>query len=198
MSLSYDPTAKTLEGAPKLQLSPSGRQHLAWAQRDWVYLESMAEVTPLLDLEAHTAIKAAIQSGTAHGRREAVRVFIHYLLDEDAHYCVIPKHEFFSSQDKLGKTLTQQARHLVSATGVFNASRRYGRATGRVTAWKGDRHFGFIRQNDGEPDAYVNISDIINPDGDRLNEGTAVEYDTVRRPEGPKAIKVLVLCDVAD
>src|SRR5262249_41735831 len=193
LCLSYDPTAKTLEGAPKLHCSPSGRQHLAWALRDWVYLESMAEVTPLLDLEAHTAIKAAIQSGTAHGRREAVRVFINYLLDEDAHYCVIPIHEFFSSQDNLRKTLARQAWHLVSATGVFNASRRYGRALGHVTDWKGDRGFGFIRQNDGEQDAYVHISDVINPGGDRLKVGTAVEYDLVPGLVKPKAIKVLVL-----
>src|SRR5262249_6013757 len=140
----------------------------------------------------------AIQSGTAHGRREAIRVFINYLLDEDAHYCVIPKHEFYSSQDNLGKTLAQQARHLVSATGVFNASRRYRRALGPGPAWKRDRGFGFIRQDDGEQDAYVHISDVINPDGDRLNVGTAVEYDIVLGPERPKAIKVLVLSDAAD
>ena len=36
LCLSYDPTANRLEHAPKLQISPSGRQHLAWAQRDWV------------------------------------------------------------------------------------------------------------------------------------------------------------------
>src|SRR5262249_12065082 len=165
------PTAKRLGDAPKLQISPSGRQHLAWAQRDWVYLESMAEVTPLLDLEAHTAIKAAIQSGTPHGRREAIRAFINYLLDEDAHYCVIPKHQYYSSQENLRKTLAQQARHLVSAAGILHASRRYGRALGKVTAWKGDRRFGFIRQNDGEPDAYVHISDVINPDGDQIKVG---------------------------
>jgi cold shock CspA family protein len=198
LCLSYDPTAKTLDDAPKLQISPSGRQHLAWAQRDWVYLESMAEVTPLLDLEAHTAIKAAIQSGTAHGRREAVRDFIKYLLDEDEHYCVIPKHEYYSSQDNLRKTLGQQARALVSAAGVLNASRRYGRALGHVTAWKTDRGFGFIRQNDGEPDAYVHINDVLNPDGNQIGVGSTVEYDSVPGPERPKAIKVLVLSDAAD
>jgi cold shock CspA family protein len=198
LCLSYDPTAKRLEDATKLQISPSGRQHLAWAQRDWVYLESMAEVTPVLDLEAHTAIKAAILSGTAHGRREAIRAFINYLLDEDAHYCVIPKHQYYSSQDNLRKTLAQQARHLISAAGILHASRRYGRALGYVTAWKGDRGFGFIRPNDGEPDAYVHISDVINPDGDQLKVGAAVEYDPVHGSEGPRAVKVLVLADVAD
>jgi len=108
----------------ELQISPSGRRHLAWAQRDWVNLESMAEVTPLLDLEAHTAIKAAFQSNTAHGRREAVRVFINYLLGEDAHYCVIPKHVYYSSQDNFCRTLVQQARLLVSTAGGLNAARR--------------------------------------------------------------------------
>ncbi len=198
LCLSYDPTAKKLEDAPKLQLSPSGRQHLAWAQRDWVYLESMAEVTPLLALESYTAIKAAVQSGTAIGRREAVRVFINYLLDEDAHYCLVPKHEYYSSQDKLRKTLAQQARSLVSAAGVLHASRRYGRAMGYVTTWKSDRGFGFIRQNDDAPDAYVHISDVLNPDGDHLKVGSTVEYDTVPHPDRPKAIKVLVLSDATD
>src|SRR5262249_27924555 len=198
LCLSYDPTAKTLEGAPKLHCSPSGRQHLAWAQRDWVYLESMAEVTPVLDLEAHTAIKAALQSDTAHGRRQAVRVFINYLLDEDAHYCVIPKHEFYASQDNLRKRLAQQSQSLISAAGVLHASRRYGRALGQVTTWKCDRRFGFIRQNDGDPDAYVHIDDVLNPEGDQIKVGSTVEYDTVPGQERPKAIKVLVLSDATD
>jgi hypothetical protein len=50
-------TQQVLPGAPKLQISPSGRQHPAWAQRDWVYLESMAEVTPLLDLEVESFLE---------------------------------------------------------------------------------------------------------------------------------------------
>ena len=156
----------------------------------------MAEMTPLLDLEAHTAIKAAMQGGTAHGRREVVRVFINYLLDEDAHYCVIPKHDYYSSQDKLRRTLVQQARSLVSAAGVINASRRYGRSLGYVIAWKGDRGFGFIRQNDGELDAYVHISDVLN--GDQMKVGVTVEYDTIPQPDKPRAIKVLVLSDAED
>src|SRR5262249_50241031 len=98
----------------------------------------------------------------------------------------------------LRKTLAQQARCLVSAAGVLQASRRYGRALGYVTTWKGDRGFGFIRQNDGEPDAYVHITDVINPDGDQLKEGAAVEYDTVPQPERPRAVKVLVLSDATD
>src|SRR5262249_34941566 len=96
--LSYDPTARKIEETAKIQISPCGRQHLTWAQQDWVYLESMAEVTPLLDAEAVGYVRENMQSGTAHGRRNAVRRFIQYLLAEDDHYCITPKHEYYSSQ----------------------------------------------------------------------------------------------------
>jgi cold shock CspA family protein len=198
LCLSYDPTAKKLEEAPKIQIAPSGRQHLSWGQRDWVYLESMAEVTPLLDLETHTAIKAAIQSGTAHGRRDAVRRFINYLLEEDAHYCLIPKHEYYLSQVNLRKTLAQQARSLASFFGVANASGRYGRTLGYVTTWKVDRSFGFIRQNNGDPDAYVHINDVIYPIDGQIKSDSPVEYDVVPGHDRPRAVRVIVFAQDQD
>src|SRR5262249_36134152 len=35
--LSYDPIARKIEETAKIQISPCGRQHLTWAQQDWVY-----------------------------------------------------------------------------------------------------------------------------------------------------------------
>jgi cold shock CspA family protein len=154
----------------------------------------MAEVTLLLDPEIQSSIKADMADGTAHGRRNAVRSFIKYLLDEDAHYCIIPKHEYYLSQSTICKTLKKQIEALASVAGVLSASRRYGRTFGRVTAWKSGA-FGFIRQNNGEPDAYVHLYDVINPVGDQLKVGSSVEYDIVAHPDRPRAIKVVVLDD---
>ena len=62
LCLGYDPTRHGLEGTSKVELSPSGRQHLNWAKSDWVYLESMAEITPLYDDQAAETIKNALAS----------------------------------------------------------------------------------------------------------------------------------------
>ncbi len=48
LCLSYDPTRTSIEEVDRIEVSPSGRQHLNWALNDWVYLEAMLEVTPLL------------------------------------------------------------------------------------------------------------------------------------------------------
>jgi hypothetical protein len=48
LCLSYDPTTEGIKATVKVEIAPSGMQHLAWAQRDWVYLESMSVVDPIV------------------------------------------------------------------------------------------------------------------------------------------------------
>ena len=194
LCLAYDPTAKSIDKAIKIQLSPSGRQHLTWALKDWVYLETMAEVTPLLDPDAVSKIRADLHEGSPHRRRDAIRTFLHYLLDEDGHYCTIPKHDYYASQQTIRSTLRQQIEALGTAVGLASASSRYGRNLGRVATWKNDKGFGFIRQANGSPDAFVHISDVLNQVGSHLQEGASVEYDLVaQQDDKPKAIRVIVL-----
>jgi cold shock CspA family protein len=64
---------------------------------------------------------------------------------------------------------------------------------GTLTTWKRPANYGFIRQNSGAEDAYLHISDVLNPPNDHLNEGCYVEYDIVPQPDRPKAVRVVVL-----
>src|SRR5262249_16308014 len=45
----YDATVISITDAEKIQISPSGEQHLHWAMRDFEYASAMAEVTPIYD-----------------------------------------------------------------------------------------------------------------------------------------------------
>lgn len=193
LCLSYDPTVKKIDDVSQLQISPSGKQHLTWAQRDWVYLESMAEVTPLLDADAVTSIRANMQRGTADGRRMAISVFINYLLAEDGHYCLVPKHEFYASQSAVRNSLKQQVALLNTKTGILSSSRRFARKLGRVVAWKPDKAYGFIRCHDGSADAFVHINDVLSTAGGLLPQGADVEFDVVEQGERKKAVNVVVL-----
>lgn len=193
LCLSYDPTAKKIAEAFKVQISPAGKQHLSWGLKDWVYLESMAEVTPLLEIDAVTEIKAFLESGLAHDRRRAIKTFIQYLVNEDRHYCIIPVHDYYGTQRRIIATLEQQMVSLMNIAGVTTASRRYGRNCGVIKAWKHDRKFGFIRQSNGDEDAYVHLDEVINPNGDSLKVETTVEYDIVSTADGLRALRVLVL-----
>jgi len=193
LCLSYDPTVRKIESVSKLQISPSGKQHLSWAMRDWVYLESMAEVTPLLDPEVVSDIRANMQLATADGRRHAVRSFLSYLLTEDKHYCMVPKHEFYLGQNTLRSTLGGQIEILSSRTGIVGASSRYARKLGRIGAWKSDVGYGFIETEWAPLDIFVHVTDIRNVGATPPTRGDDVEFDVLEDAGRPKAVRVLLL-----
>ncbi|MFL5245095.1 MAG: cold shock domain-containing protein [Gemmataceae bacterium] len=193
LCLSYDPTAKRIDDCFRIQISPAGRQHLSWGLKDWVYLESMAEVTPLLESEVVSEINACLQVDLADQRRQVIKSFAQYLISEDRHYCIMPKHEYYASQNRVIETLQQQIEALSTFSGIASSSKRYGRSLGRISTWKGDRGYGFIKQSSGEEDAFVHISDVVNRPGEFLKDGTPVEFDTVSDGDRLKAIKVVVL-----
>lgn len=106
--LNYDPTIADIKDATRVEISPSGRLHLLWAQTNHDYLASMAVVTPLLTESVFKSISEL------HDRdwRAAAAEFIDYLVDEDRTYCLLPKHESYQSQERLRGTLERTARRL--------------------------------------------------------------------------------------
>ena len=63
-------------------------------------------------------------------------------------------------------------------------------AQGTVKWFNGEKGFGFISQDDGQPDVFVHFS-AIQSDGYRsLEENTKVVYDVVQGPKGLQAENV--------
>jgi cold shock CspA family protein len=167
-------------------------QHLAWAQRDLAYLESMAEITPMYNTEACDRIRANLQAGQPHLRRSAISTFVLYLIEEDKHFCVIPKHPVYKEQDRIRSTLVEQIESL-SSKAFLSSTTRYHRLFGCVKAWKKEKGFGFIRQGNGDKDAFLHIRDVLNAKDAVVPEGASVEYEVLTGPQGPRAVSVIIL-----
>ena len=60
-------------------------------------------------------------------------------------------------------------------------------ATGKVKFFDSRKGFGFIIQDDGGKDVYVNAKDV---DSGTLADGDAVSYDVNTTERGPRAVNV--------
>ncbi len=192
LCLSYDPTTQGVNDTIRVEIAPSGRQHLAWAQRDWVYLESMAEITPMYDTEACDNIRHNLKNGSPHLRRSSIATFIRYLIQEDALFTIIPKHQLYQDQERLSSTLFQQISLLTTASSICLAA-RYRRNVGRLLNWKPEKGFGFIKQDTGGPNVFLHISDVLNSADGHVPIDTEIEYDLVDGQQGPRATAALIL-----
>jgi cold shock CspA family protein len=185
--LDYDPTTTEVSADSCLQVSPSGRQHLQWALGDWVYLESMAVVTPLLDRGAHDEIRTLIAEQRSDGLRAAIARFVQYLLAEDGHYVLVPVHNLYQEQLRIADILREHDEKLKTFPAEGRPG-RYARRCGRIARWDREKCYGFVRQGDGSRDAFLHINDVIGANAAYLLEGAYVEYDVVAEERGPKAI----------
>ena len=192
LCLGYDPTADAVSDATKLEISPSGRQHVRWALRDWAYLESMAEVTPLHHKDTADNIRENLQKGAPHLKREAIGQFIAYLLEEDSHFCVSPKHAIYADQEEIHSTLGQQVKAL-SQLAHINQSTIYCRRIGKVISWLPEG-YGFARETGVDDDIYFHISESLDDTVKEIPPGSYIEYDLVHHAKGPRAAAIVVLC----
>ncbi len=190
--LSYDPTVVGIERVTRIELAPAGDQHLAWAQRDWVYLEAMAEVTPLIDRTTHDTLRVYFESALPHSRRMVVSTFVEYLVREDGKRCLVPDHAMYDGQRRLSEELQQTLRSMAQSIGVAESA-RFGRLQGAIVSWNSEKGFGFIGTEGGGPNVFVHISDVLNGESDRLPVGAVVEYDVTVSDKGPRASRIVVI-----
>jgi energy-coupling factor transporter ATP-binding protein EcfA2 len=109
LCLSYDPTITSLDVSSRIELSPSGRQHLWWGRLDWVYLEAMMEVTPIIDQDVYRLLDEFFSVKPPGFRQKALAVFLRYLVSEDSKYCHIPSHGSYKTQIELAQFLLNNA-----------------------------------------------------------------------------------------
>ena len=119
-------------------------------------MESMAEITPLLNSDTMRDIQGAIDGRSGFKKRLVIKLFIEYILIEDANYCKYIDHSSYLSQTRISSCLEHQ-RELTARpleTG------RYARFLGRIAGWNPDKGFGFINRVSGER-IFVHLSNIV-------------------------------------
>jgi len=109
---SYDPTQTEIEKVQKIELSPSGRQHLFWGHSDDSYIGSMAEVTPIAHQPTFDKMKAVPWQNKRLEWLEKTCLFLDYLIEEDAYYVRVPDHEAYRGQHSLPRAISRVARRL--------------------------------------------------------------------------------------
>jgi CspA family cold shock protein len=66
-------------------------------------------------------------------------------------------------------------------------------AQGTVKWFNSEKGFGFITQDDGQPDVFVHFSAIQSSGFKTLDENAKVEYEVTRGPKGLQADNVRVI-----
>jgi hypothetical protein len=131
LMLDYDATTTAVDSALRVELSPSGRQHLLWALGEFAYINAMVDVTPILQESVYTELLRGRRPGY-NWHREMGR-FLQYLLDEDRMYSLVPEHDAYQGQRRLTANLEALANRLVDWPDTRNRPNRSGtpRNTGR-------------------------------------------------------------------
>lgn len=112
LCLNYDPTVTTINNAGKIELSPSGYQHLQWGTRDSDYMQMMLEVTPLTDRYIFDQMSELAKQPYRDIWHRQIELFVDYLIMEDSKFCKIPGHEAFLTQQKLAQEIRRMANRL--------------------------------------------------------------------------------------
>jgi len=191
--LSYDPTI-TMDprGDTKLEISPAGQMHLVWGSSEPVYLECMAEVTPILTYPVYQVILTANQDNLPFSRRQILNNFCNYLMDEDKAYCSRTDAPLYRSQNSL---LDSLIRVQSEANNNPIISPRYKRRTGVINNMA-PNGFGFITQDNGD-NLFFHVSHVLNKSGIELHRGIEVEYDCGKNDRGPCALNVVPIAQSA-
>lgn len=101
LCFSYDPTVTDVSRAGKLRLSPSGFRHLTWGAKDFIYIDSMMQITPIHDKDTFLEFQLIDDSTSRNKRDSKIVTFLDYLLKEDAVYTIQSTHRAFLGQSTL-------------------------------------------------------------------------------------------------
>lgn len=105
--LNFDPQLdEVAQGA--VEISPAGRRHLVWGTGNIEYVAAMSQTTPLLV----EAVLDEMRAQPGYRWRTRTKQFVQYLQEEDRLYCTVPAHQHYSSQLRLGDSLTR-LRHVL-------------------------------------------------------------------------------------
>jgi len=109
----YDPTVNDVSKATKMELSPSGNEHLIWATNDPEFMHAMMYVTPITSRDVFDALMHLGQEPFNLVWRRLVATFIDYLIVEDAMFCSVPEHEAYKGQLVVTKRLEWLKRRIM-------------------------------------------------------------------------------------
>jgi AAA domain len=112
LCLNYDPTVISVFEASRIEISPSGLQHLLWGLRESNYIQAMMEVTPLMDLAVFDQLSGLSKQPRSTVWKAEIESFINYLITEDSKYCSVPDHQAYLSQKKLPIDLKQAIQYI--------------------------------------------------------------------------------------
>ena len=105
LCFSYDPTVVDIGYVKKIQLSPSGLQHLHWGAWDEIYIGAMLPVTPIPEEDVHHKLMGLDERIRWKAR---IGVFLQHLIQEDALYCNHIDHPAYVGQKKLIWSLSKK------------------------------------------------------------------------------------------
>lgn len=112
LCMNYDPTKLEIADVQRIQISPSGEQHLAWGAWDENYIGSMVVVTPIQNQATYNEIVACKDLPGRERWRRQLYLFIRYLLDEDQGFVTPNDHPAYEGQEVITKSLRRRMRRV--------------------------------------------------------------------------------------
>lgn len=98
----YEPNADDLTPTTRVAITPSGRMHLEMALGDSVYIEQMAQTTPVASEAIVRELRALNNGRMGPGEWLQYRsAFASYCLDQDRRLMRLPSHPAYGTQDSL-------------------------------------------------------------------------------------------------
>lgn len=187
LCLNYDPTNNAITQAKKIEISPSGHQHLTWATCELVYLDAMMEVTPVRDSSVFTRMEATLLRNSRASRLRTIQLFIDNLLAEDARYCKIPPVTKYNPQQELGRQLRKFAQELLTRPRSTQESATYGLMIGEVIRWDSNGGYGFLKVDGAARDVFLHTNDIDTKTAACV--GDVFDIEVVEEKKGPRAVR---------
>ena len=105
----YDPTVTSVNSADRIELSPSGFQHLWWATKDYDYVLAMAEITDVDDEATYEEMKDLNSSPRNRSWKKLLQAFTAYLVVADRQHCTVPEHDAYANQNKVAQLIERIA-----------------------------------------------------------------------------------------